>query len=202
MVLFVRNARHEAPAAVRGLDARLDHRFVRAVLAALTALLLLGASAVGASGAAEQAAPAMAIHVADRVAPSPVALPIVVPTQKAASRKPRKAKKVAAPKPPAKRVAIATIFHNIQYFGFVWMFERERTGIMVEKRTGLQMPQRLVHMGAWKRWFGVALLYSLAICVFYLAAPKQVGLTLIYFLGFAHYIIDGHIWRGAHNKLP
>ncbi len=176
MVLFVRNARHEAPAAVRGLDARLDHRFVRAVLAALTAVLLLGASAVGASGAAEQSPPAVALHVAAQVAPSPVALPIVVPTKKPAAPKPRTAKKVAAPKPPAKRVAVK---RWLPTGTGMWLHEYGRSEggngravVARAKRVGLTT--LYVQTGSSKKgWIGTPTLRSL------LPATKGTGIKVI-----------------------
>ncbi len=98
-------------------------------------------------------------------------------------------------------VAIGTIFHNVQYFGFVWLFEKNRSREMGKLDLPLELPQRLAFQGGWKRYFGVALAYSFAVIGLYLVLPHSFGLTLIYFLGFAHYVIDGYIWRRDHNGL-
>jgi len=96
-------------------------------------------------------------------------------------------------------VAIGTIYHNIQYFGFIWMFERNRAKRFEEKNLPIQLPQKLVLKGSWGKFFGLSLIYSFAIVGFYLVAPFQLGLVLIYYVGFAHYIIDGLIWKKANN---
>jgi len=96
-------------------------------------------------------------------------------------------------------VAIGTIFHNIQYFGFVWAFERERTQQFNNKGTPLSLPLRLVFQGSWKTYGSMALAYSFLVIGAYLALPKLYGLAFIYFIGIAHYIIDGYVWRRDIN---
>lgn len=98
-------------------------------------------------------------------------------------------------------IAIGTIYHNVQYFGFVWMFERYRSEELARTQFPLELPQRLAMQGSWKSYFGLAFSYSFLIIAFYLLTPKHVGLTFIYFVGIAHYIIDGYIWRRDNNKL-
>lgn len=98
-------------------------------------------------------------------------------------------------------MAIGTIYHNVQYFGFVWMFERHRSAELSASGAELQLPQRLALEGAWRKYFTIALAYSFLVIAVYLATPRSVGLTFIYFIGIAHYIIDGYIWRRDNNKL-
>lgn len=98
-------------------------------------------------------------------------------------------------------IAIATSYHNIQYFGFVWLFERYRAEELSKTDLPLQLPQRLALQGSWKSYFGLAFLYSAVVIVFYLVTPRYVGLTFIYFLAIAHYIVDGYIWRRDVNQL-
>lgn len=98
-------------------------------------------------------------------------------------------------------VAIGTIYHNLQYFGFVWLFERHRSEELVAAGFPLQLPQRYGFERSWVKYFSIAGVYSFLIVFFYFIAPHQMGLALIYFLGIAHYIIDGYIWKTSHNKM-
>jgi hypothetical protein len=98
-------------------------------------------------------------------------------------------------------VAIGTIYHNIQYFGFVWLFEQHRSREQMKNQNRLSWPQKLVYERSWVKYFSVALMYSFVVVTFYLVAPHQAGLSLIYFLGFAHYVIDGYIWKKDNNRL-
>jgi hypothetical protein len=92
-------------------------------------------------------------------------------------------------------MAIATIFHNVQYFGFVWLYERGRAG---GGAAGLS--HRLAVAGRWKGFFGLGLLFSFAVIAVYKALPHQFGTFTIYFIGVSHYLIDGSIWRGRDNR--
>lgn len=98
-------------------------------------------------------------------------------------------------------VAIGTIFHNVQYFGFVWLFEKHRSEELSAANLPLHLPQRLVHESAWVKYFSIALIYSLVMVVFSVVMPHQIGMCLIYFLSVAHYVIDGYIWKSDHNRL-
>lgn len=98
-------------------------------------------------------------------------------------------------------VAIGTIFHNIQYFGFVWLFEKYRTKELLDTKIPLQFHQRLVYQKSWVKYFSIALIYSIAMIIFYTITPKHIGMTLIYFTALAHYVIDGYMWKKDHNKL-
>nr|BFD31453.1 hypothetical protein GTC16762_10710 [Pigmentibacter ruber] len=97
-------------------------------------------------------------------------------------------------------VAIGTIFHNVQYFGFVWLFEKYRTKEMNEANISITFYQKLVSKNAWIKYFSIALTYSIMMIIFYLITPKHVGMTLIYFMALSHYIIDGYMWKKDINK--
>jgi hypothetical protein len=97
-------------------------------------------------------------------------------------------------------VAIGTMFHNIQYFAFVWLMERYRAEELRSVQVELHRWQNFAAKGQWQRYFGLALLYSFVMIALYVALPHNTALALIYFVAFAHYIIDGHIWRHENNR--
>lgn len=98
-------------------------------------------------------------------------------------------------------VAIGTIYHNIQYFGFVWLFEKYRSKELIEQHVPLQLHQKLVHQKSWIKYFSIAFMYSILMLTLYSITPRYIGLTLIYFLATAHYVIDGYLWRKGYNTL-
>jgi hypothetical protein len=98
-------------------------------------------------------------------------------------------------------VAIGTIFHNIQYFVFVWIAEKHRATELVHQQIALQGWQKIVHTRKWKSFLGITLFYSFAIIILFTLIPTSAGLVMIYFLAFSHYIVDGLIWRRENNKL-
>jgi hypothetical protein len=97
-------------------------------------------------------------------------------------------------------IAIGTIFHNIQYFAFVWLAEKNRAKELVHREIPLEGWQKIVHERRWKTFLSITLFYSFAIIVLFSLIPTSAGLVLIYFLAFAHYIVDGLIWRRENNK--
>lgn len=98
-------------------------------------------------------------------------------------------------------VAIGTIYHNVQYFGFVWLFEKYRSKEFIAQEIPLQLHQKLVYEKSWIKYFFIAFLYSIVMLTLYSVTPNRVGMTLIYFLAVAHYVIDGYIWKKDHNTL-
>lgn len=97
-------------------------------------------------------------------------------------------------------VAIGTIFHNVQYFGFVWLYEKHHSKELLEAKNHLSFHLSLVNKNSWIKYFSIAFLYSLLMILFYLVTPKQIGMTLIYFIALSHYVIDGYIWKKDINK--
>ncbi len=96
-------------------------------------------------------------------------------------------------------IAAASVFHNLQYFGFVWLFERARSKELAELGTELALPQRLALRGAWRGYFGIAFGYAFAVGAATIALPRDLGALLIYASSLTHYIVDGVIWRRAWN---
>jgi hypothetical protein len=93
-------------------------------------------------------------------------------------------------------MAIATIFHNVQYFAFVWLYERNRLPELSE----LALPQRLVSEGRWKTYFALGLAFSAVVVTVYAIVPRSFGVFLIYFIGVSHYLVDGEIWKSRRNR--
>lgn len=96
-------------------------------------------------------------------------------------------------------VAIATMFHNIQYFGFVWIFEKTRGSLRSAEKKPLRLMERWAVGKKWHLFLGIALIYSLFMVGFYGVSHSRLILVAIYFLAFAHYIIDGLIWKPNVN---
>jgi hypothetical protein len=96
-------------------------------------------------------------------------------------------------------MAIATIFHNLQYFAFVWLYERARSPDLA-REDGLALPQRLVSEGRWKAYFALALVFSAVVITAYGIIPRRFGTFVIYFIGVSHYLVDGAIWRARSNR--
>ncbi len=98
-------------------------------------------------------------------------------------------------------IAIASLYHILQYFGFVWVFEGHRSAVLAEEPgTSLAWPQRFALQGQWVRYFGAAMLYSSVLIAIYAIDPQRVGLVLIYVSNVAHYLVDGVIWSGRRNR--
>lgn len=99
-------------------------------------------------------------------------------------------------------IAIASLYHIVQYFGFVWLFERHRSAVLAEDRAApaLAWPQRSALEGRWRTYFGAAFAYSAALLVIYFLDPQRIGLVLIYVSNVAHYLVDGVIWSGRRNR--
>ena len=96
-------------------------------------------------------------------------------------------------------VAIATMYHNIQYFGFVWAFESRRSVGMQEAKQVLGLPQQLAARKNWKSYFALGIGYSFLVVALYKILPQGYGLALVYFTGIAHYIVDGYLWKSDIN---
>jgi hypothetical protein len=98
-------------------------------------------------------------------------------------------------------VAIFITYHDIQYAGFVWHFQRSRSEVEAEMGT----PLDAIHRWALERkalpYFGVAFLFSLAILAVLVAVPPAVALAVIVLHNNLHYFMDGCIWQRKHNPL-
>lgn len=96
-------------------------------------------------------------------------------------------------------IAAASVFHNLQYFGFVWIFERARSKELAELGTTLGLPQQLALRGAWPTYFGIAFGYAFAVGGATLVLPRELGALLVYASSLTHYVVDGVIWRRGWN---
>jgi hypothetical protein len=97
-------------------------------------------------------------------------------------------------------VAVAMVFHSVQYFGFVWMFERHRTQDLPRYEALLGTPQRLVREGAWRHYFGLGFAFSSLVVALYLSLPRQAGAFVVSLIAVSHYLVDGQLWRREHNS--
>ncbi len=96
-------------------------------------------------------------------------------------------------------IAIGTMYHNIQYFGFVWLYEKNYAHVRQAEGGDLSHLQTISYQGDWKRYFSYAFLYSLSIFLLYGLLPHHWMLPVIYFLAFSHYLVDGVMWQKKHN---
>lgn len=97
--------------------------------------------------------------------------------------------------------------HNMQYIGYVWLFERKRV-MHIENSQSLPSQKlsfllELVKKNNWKTYFG--LIYGLTIFSIFigLIGYELAALTLVHFLTIFHYIGDGFFWKkdiNAHVK--
>lgn len=92
-------------------------------------------------------------------------------------------------------VTVASSFHIVQYFGFVWLFERNRTPDLPDPA----LPQRLVLRGSALGFFGIALAYSAVLVGCAVLEPVVVGAFVITYSNVSHYLVDGVIWSGSWN---
>jgi hypothetical protein len=100
-------------------------------------------------------------------------------------------------------LAISTIFHSVQYFGFVWLYERKRTEDLPRYEALLGVPQRFARAGHWKQFFSLGLIFSSAVSFLYASLPQQAGAFVIYFIAASHYLVDAYLWsRGTNTAMP
>jgi hypothetical protein len=97
-------------------------------------------------------------------------------------------------------IAILSIAHNIEYFGFVWLHDHQSALARAGLAQRLQPQERLASRGNWPAYFALALAFSLGLLGLYGRLPHGAGLFIIYTLTFAHYLADGVIWRHKRNR--
>lgn len=98
-------------------------------------------------------------------------------------------------------VAIFITYHDLQYAGFVWHFQRSRSAIEAEAGTPLDAIHRWAHERRALPYFGAAFLFSLAVVGVIVAVPPAVALAVIVLHNNLHYFMDGCIWQRKHNPL-
>ena len=98
-------------------------------------------------------------------------------------------------------VAIFITYHDIQYAGFVWHFQRSRSAIAAQAGTPLDLVHRLALENRALPYFGLAFLFSLVVVGVIVAVPPAVALAVIVLHNNLHYFMDGTIWQRKHNPL-
>ncbi len=98
-------------------------------------------------------------------------------------------------------VAIFITYHDLQYAGFVWHFQRSRSAIEAEMGTPLDAVHRWALENKALPYFGLAFLFSLAVVAVIVAVPPAVALAVIVLHNNLHYFMDGCIWQRKHNPL-
>lgn len=96
-------------------------------------------------------------------------------------------------------LAIFISFHDLQYFGFVWHFQRQRAARLQAAGTGLDVIHRWALADQWGRYFGLAFAFSLALVGVLSAVPTTAALTIVVFHNTLHYLMDGWIWKRQHH---
>jgi hypothetical protein len=94
-------------------------------------------------------------------------------------------------------------FHNVQYWGVVWLTEGVRSAELANSSgiSALAFPQRFALKGNWKGYFGASFCYAAGLLFLYKFSPQYIGLTVVFLVSFAHFIVDGYLWRRDSNKL-
>lgn len=102
---------------------------------------------------------------------------------------------------PLASVPTVTIFHNIQYHGIIWHYNRNRYRPRneAEQRYG-RLPALLSHRLIY--YIAAALLFSLLYRIpgFYLSSNYDVALGFFSGFGLTHYYLDSRIWRVRHDE--
>jgi hypothetical protein len=98
-------------------------------------------------------------------------------------------------------VAIFITYHDLQYAGFVWGFQRVRAEVEHVHGTTLDR----IHRWALERkalpYFGAALAFSFAVVGAIAVSPPALALVLVVLHNNLHYFMDGRIWQRKHNPL-
>lgn len=97
-------------------------------------------------------------------------------------------------------VLVGIIFHDIQYMGFVWGYEKHKLNIFAEEGIRVSPFQKFVQGDRWKTvtlgYFALA--GVMAIGIVYLGPVW--GFALFSGSSVSHYLVDGVIWKHKHNK--
>jgi len=96
-------------------------------------------------------------------------------------------------------LAIFISFHDLQYFGFVWHFQRRRAERLADEGVALDPIHRWAGANQWGRYFGLAFAFSLGLVALLSAMPTTAGLTIVVFHNTLHYLMDGWIWKRQNH---
>lgn len=106
---------------------------------------------------------------------------------------------VVPPKATLLVVTAASSAHIVQYFVFVWLFERQRAAVLADAGERLPLSHALVHKGQYVRWAALALGYSLLLMGVFALRPKDVGVFTLTLSNVFHYLVDGVVWRRGYS---
>lgn len=98
-------------------------------------------------------------------------------------------------------LAIFITYHDLQYWGFVWHFQRRRSLALEAEGKPLDWLHRLARDNRIYRYFGVAFLYSALVVATLVVAPPTVAIALVVFYNVVHYVMDGYVWKRRHHPL-
>lgn len=92
-------------------------------------------------------------------------------------------------------VAIFITYHDLQYAGFVWHFQRLRGEHEAGRGVRLDAIHRWAKEGRALPYFALGFLYSAAVFALMLVLPGLVAMAFVTFQTMVHQIMDGWIWK-------
>lgn len=96
---------------------------------------------------------------------------------------------------------IPTLGHNIQYFGFVWLFEKKRVDVIEAENGQVEGTLKLVKNSNWVKYFGISYVATfLVLMLSFLAGFQALSIFLTYIATVFHYVGDGIFWKKTINE--
>jgi hypothetical protein len=96
---------------------------------------------------------------------------------------------------------IPTLGHNIQYFGFVWLFETKRVEIIDTEKGIVDGPLSLVKKSKWVSYFGISYVATLLVlAISFVLGFQAVSVFITYIATVFHYVGDGVLWKKTMNR--
>jgi hypothetical protein len=92
-------------------------------------------------------------------------------------------------------VAIFITYHDLQYGGFVWHFQRLRGRHEAARGARLDAIHRWAAQGRFVPYFALAFAYSAAVFAVMMALPTLWAMAFVTFQTMVHQIMDGWIWK-------
>ena len=88
-------------------------------------------------------------------------------------------------------LALASSYHNLQYFAFCYTHHHLRAAESGED----SLYARLARERSWGWWFAIPMACGVAVAVLTAALPGLAGNILATWFMTSHYFVDGNIWR-------
>jgi hypothetical protein len=103
-------------------------------------------------------------------------------------------------------LAIFITYHDLQYIGFVWLFQRRRADWLVAAGEGLDFVHALAQANRPMPYLGLAAAFSLGVVGLLVALPPAGAIAVVVFVNVVHYLMDGMVWQrryyaGLHAHL-